>query len=113
MGQGRAIRTKGDPATKIAKKAQAEWGSPAKYPRQQSPRLSLEKIILTAIPFIEELAGKKIRGVTPKSERSIEMEPPEFGALVALARMHKRGASFEYVCDILAKHDAQTVEKKQ
>jgi hypothetical protein len=92
MGTKRATRTISDPATRIARAARAEWGNGVEYPRPVKPRLSLEDVIRIAIPIIEEMSAQPVRGGSPKSDYSIEMEPAELGALVALARMHKEGA---------------------
>lgn len=121
MGEGRITQNPHDKANEIARAARAEWGSPAIYPRQRSPQLSLEKVILTAVPFIEDLSDKKLRGTTPKSNEPIEMEPPEFGALMALVQIYKAPVlgvpneepCFEYVNDILTKYRAQHIEIKE
>jgi hypothetical protein len=114
MGQGRATRNVDDKATKIARVALADWGTSPEYSRPRKPRLTLETIIRVAIPFIEELSGERLRGANEaKDAHAIEIEPPALGALVALARMNKEGASLKYVSDIIAKHHAQQADKKQ
>jgi hypothetical protein len=77
MGQGRATRNVDDMATKIARAALADWGTSPEYPRPRTPRLTLEKTIVVAIPFIEELSGERLRGANEaKGAHAIEIEPP-------------------------------------
>ena len=102
MGTARQTRNLSDVATKIAIAARADWGYPSTYARVTSVSISIEELIQIAIPFIEALSDKPLRGVEASGlERQvIKMEPPEVGALVALARIQKKGASAEYVCKV-------------
>jgi hypothetical protein len=103
---GRRRRWRHDPADpdmQIAKAVSSDWLTPVPPFRAKNARsLSIEAIVHTALPHIDELANANIRGGTPDNEHDpAVMEPPGLGALVAIVRMAYPNAGFEYICDLI------------
>jgi hypothetical protein len=93
-------------ANRLAKAVLADW-FPSEppfrlIPPKDAPSLTIEKIVHSVVPFLDELAGQPIRGGRPdKDDCPASMDPPGLGALVALARMAHPNASFEHVSDMI------------
>jgi hypothetical protein len=98
-----------DRAAQIAKEVLATWFPPVppfqpKHP-DDARSLSIDAVVRIALPFLDELAGRPIRGGTPDNDHDpASMEPPGLGALVAFSRMAHPKASVEYICDLILAH---------
>ncbi len=103
VGKGRLARNnKIDVASRIAQVVRDEWMKPIPYSRDPEPcGLTAKMIVETALPFIQGLAGSKLLGHSQRSEDPREMEPPGFGALMAIVRMTHPRTSIEYLAQLV------------
>jgi hypothetical protein len=91
-----------DPAIRLAKAVLKDWlpSEPAYrlIPPIRATALTIEKIVHTVVPFLDELAGKPIGYSVPRSgEDDPSKLNPALGALVEIARMEHPDASLERV----------------
>jgi hypothetical protein len=92
-----------DRAVPLAKAVLKDWlpSEPAcrLIPPTEAPALTIETIVHIAVPFLDELAGRRIGHSAPYRGRDnpAEISPPALGALVAIARMAHPRASLEHV----------------
>ena len=103
MGKRGFTRTDArDRAVPLAKSVIKDWlpSEPASvYPAGKSPVATIEKIVQIVVPFLDELAGRRIGHSGPyrNEDDPAKMNPPALGALVAIARMAHPEASVEHV----------------
>ena len=92
-----------DRAAPLAKAVLKDWLPPEPafrlIPPEKAPALTIEKIVQIVVPFLDELAGRRIGHSAPYRDEDdpAKMNPPALGALVAIARMAHPQASLEHV----------------
>jgi hypothetical protein len=93
-----------DRAVPLAKAVIKDWLSPEPasrlIPPGEAPSLTIEKIVQTVVPFLDELTGRRIGHSAPYRRDDADpakINPPALGALIAIARMAHPHASLEHV----------------
>jgi hypothetical protein len=92
-----------DRAVQLARAVRKDWlpSEPALrlIPPTEAPALSIERIVHIVVPFLDELAGRRIGNSAPYRDEDdpSKLNPPALGALIAIARTAHPQASLEHV----------------